>query len=304
MKGSTKQQGARLQYVFLFGLVGCAMLSFLSSPTRTLSSTDDEAFSFLPQNLAPSFTSSARHCNSTKMNPILLKSQGGEDKFVLQWFNGLCRGTYLEMGAVDGISFSNTYALHKALDWKGLLIEMSPPSYKELVINRPDDVTVNAGICDTPRTLHYWYDPNRRYTASIWEFTAPTFRARYWQGVRLEDTTPITCVPLDQIIKGTYASSVRNENTPNKQLVSSHFFDFYSLDVEGGELMVLKSIDFTTTGFGIIVVEADSTNERKNLALRMYLESKGYRFLQQVQRNYWFVNQNFAEIYADVLMQA
>lgn len=218
-----------------------------------------------------------------------LKSQGAEDRMALTWFNGLCGGTYLEMGAVDGVSFSNTFVFQKAFGWKGLLVELTPPSFEKLVVNRPDDVTVNAAVCDEPRTLHYWYNPERKFTAGVWEFTQPDFRERYWPDVRLEDTTPIDCVPLDQIIKERFSHG------------RPQFFDFWSLDVEGSEMMVIKSVDFTTTAFGIIVVEADGTNERKNLALRLFLESKGYRFLQQEKNNYWFVNKNFAEIYAHVL---
>jgi hypothetical protein len=284
-------------------LVVFAMLSLLAvRPTLNLSSIDVETvnMSNAQDGHQPSFSSSVRNCSPQKIGTLrsksLLKSQDGEDEFALKWFNGLCNGTYLEMGAVDGVLSSNTYALHKAFGWKGLLIEMSPPNFKELPTNRPDDVTVNAAICDKPRTLHYWYNPERRFTAGIWEFTAKSFRDRYWQGVRLEDTTPINCAPLDHIIQERVSSPRTGHGRPHQ-----YFFDFLSLDVEGGEMMVLKSVDFTTTAFGIMVVEADDTNHRKNLALRFFLENKGYRFLQQEERNYWFVNQNFAEIYADVL---
>ena len=34
-------------------------------------------------------------------------------------------GTYLEMGAADGVSISNTYFFEKYLNWSGLLIEPS-----------------------------------------------------------------------------------------------------------------------------------------------------------------------------------
>ena len=278
-------------FIILVVAGGLSLLFLCIGPTTRLSVLDDTVFSTDgTQNAARLFQSSVRQCPTQRIEDLtskeLLHSQGGEDEMVLTWFNGLCGGTYLEMGAVDGVAFSNTYALHKAFGWKGLLIEMSPPSFEKLVTNRPDDVTVNAAVCDTPRTLHYWYNPERRFTAGVWEFSAPEFRARYWQGVRLEDTTPISCKPLSDIIQ---------DDSPYT------FFDFLSLDVEGGEMMVLKSVDFTTTGFGIIVVEADDSNHRKNLALRFFLERQGYRFLQHVDRNYWFVNQHFAEIYADVL---
>ena len=292
---SAPRHSKRISCIFLLLLAGgLAIFSLLSADLSTNNNDRNFAASdILVGAEQPWFSSSVRFCEPKGIGALgqsgFLKSQGGEDRIALKWFNGLCGGTYLEMGAVDGVSFSNTFVFQKAFGWKGLLVELAPPNFEKLVVNRPDDVTVNAAVCDKPRTLHYWYNPERKFTAGVWEFTQPDFRGRFWSGVRLEDTTPIECVPLDQIIKERFSHG------------RSQFFDFWSLDVEGSEMMVIKSVDFTTTAFGIIVVEADGTNERKNLALRLFLESKGYRFLQQEKNNYWFVNKNFAEIYAHVL---
>jgi len=219
-----------------------------------------------------------------KKNPYL-SSQMGEDYNVFMHFNGLCGGTYLEMGAVDGIDKSNTYLLHKANNWKGLLIELSPPSYEALVKNRPDDVTVNAAVCDKARTLHYWYNPDRKYTAGVWEFTTSKFRRTYWKGVTLEKTTPVDCRPLSDII--------RKDFNPKGYT----YIDFWSLDVEGAELVALQSVDWSTTAFGLIVMEASNQNLRKDLSARLLLEEKGYTYLYKDAMNEWYVNKHFHEIY-------
>jgi hypothetical protein len=54
---------------------------------------------------------------------------------------------------------------------------------------------------------------------------------------------------------------------------SKFYFDFFSLDVEGAEYKVLKSIDFDQVGFGVVLVEADEHNQLKNMAVRTLLES-------------------------------
>ena len=59
----------------------------------------------------------------------------------------------------------------------------------------------------------------------------------------------------------------------------SSVFDFFSLDVEGAEMSVLESIDFDRTAFGVVLIEADEHNEMKNLAMRQFLELRGYTFL-------------------------
>ena len=43
-----------------------------------------------------------------------LQSTDGEDRCLIEhYFPGICAGTYLEVGALDGIQNSHTYALYK-----------------------------------------------------------------------------------------------------------------------------------------------------------------------------------------------
>jgi hypothetical protein len=77
------------------------------------------------------------------------------------------------------------------------------------------------------------------------------------------------------------------------------YFDFFSLDIEGAEYEALASLDFSNVAFGIIFIEADSHNERKNLAVRNLLQSNGYIFCESMHRSDWFVNSAFASIYKD-----
>ena len=52
------------------------------------------------------------------------QSQWGEEKWLLEHFFAEKRnGVYVELGAVDGVRFSNTLALHTCRDWTGVLVE-------------------------------------------------------------------------------------------------------------------------------------------------------------------------------------
>ena len=60
------------------------------------------------------------------------RSQGLEDLALLQTLHCLAggrAGRYVEIGAFDGITFSNTYALEQCLGWGGDLIEGNPQNY-------------------------------------------------------------------------------------------------------------------------------------------------------------------------------
>jgi hypothetical protein len=63
-------------------------------------------------------------------------SQIGQDLFVLNHFNNLRGGYFIEIGALNGITLSNTYLLEKNFEWKGICIEPSHDEYEKLVNNR------------------------------------------------------------------------------------------------------------------------------------------------------------------------
>lgn len=58
---------------------------------------------------------------------------------------------FLELGALNGELFSNTYALEHVLGWSGILIEPGTENFRQLLKNRPDDILINAAICDAPQ---------------------------------------------------------------------------------------------------------------------------------------------------------
>lgn len=216
----------------------------------------------------------------------------GEDRRLLQFFNGLCFGTYLELGALDGKSFSNSYFFNQArnLSWSGVLIEGAPDAFEEMQLYRPRELaTVNAVVCGEERVVH-WVDARDRLSPvrGIWEFMSDDFRKLWYPDVDTSLFKPVMCKPLRDIIK--------------ESVQEPFFFDFFSLDVEGAELAVLQSLDFDQVGFGIIIVEADDIpNTQKNKAVRSFLESKDYRYLDSVGPNEWYFNSDFANIYMGLL---
>ena len=58
-------------------------------------------------------------------------------------------GSFVELGANDGLYGSNSFALEACLGWRaGLLIEGQPKSYAALVRNRPNATLVNSAVCE------------------------------------------------------------------------------------------------------------------------------------------------------------
>jgi hypothetical protein len=168
------------------------------------------------------------------------------------------------VGGLDGFTLSNTMWMHHALDWRGMLIEGSPISYSKLVKNRPNDINVHAAICGN-RTVVHFVDEQIVFgsaVSGIFELMSPDFRAKWHGSSKLEDMQAIVCVPLTELLA----------------FYNVRHIDFFSLDVEGGELGVLQALDFNCVTFNVIVVEADGSNPEKDSAVRKLLKAKGYKF--------------------------
>ena len=236
------------------------------------------------------------------------QAQMGEEVYAFEnWFYGLENGTFLEIGALDGVRYSNTLALERVLGWKGVLIEASPTSFTKLKKNRPGQLHINAAVCARKQTVHFLEHPNS-CCRGIAEFMDVRYRDGWypslsphggWHFTDPSKTIPIRqidCLPLKQLIAPLWSNKTEKHESGRSRLFlpsivnHSHHINFFSLDVEGGELAVLKSIDFSDVRFDVIVVEDLFDNVS---GIERLLQSKGYVYHKRVERNKWFVRSDF-----------
>ena len=64
------------------------------------------------------------------------RSQLRQDLFVLSQLNFKKKGFFVEFGAADGFTLSNTYVLEKNFKWKGIVSEPAKIFHKKLTLNR------------------------------------------------------------------------------------------------------------------------------------------------------------------------
>ena len=82
-------------------------------------------------------------------------SQHGQDLFVDNFlFRGRRNGYFVDVGAYDGVTYSNTCFLERELGWQGVCFEANPRAYAKLAAARRCS-TVNAGVGATPRSLKF-----------------------------------------------------------------------------------------------------------------------------------------------------
>eukprot|EP01139_Manchomonas_bermudensis_P015158 Amastigsp_a509617_36.p1 type:complete len:314 gc:universal Amastigsp_a509617_36:1996-1055(-) len=227
----------------------CRLPALFDAPKVGLFELRRRADDRLPQQLSRSWESS---------------SQLGEDLFLIdRFFYGMRGGVFVELGALDGVRGSNTRLLERALAWRGVLIEADPVTAAALPHNRPQAHAVHAAVCSKSETVHWAnFADVPPQVHGVWEFMSPSFR-RGWYGpdrVCCEGMTEVQCVPLGRLLASFNISRV----------------DLLSLDVEGAELDVLKTLDLATLRIAVILVELDGVNADKDALVRELLSSHGY----------------------------
>ena len=85
---------------------------------------------------------------------------------------------YVELGGLDGVTYSNSHLFHHGLDWKGVLIEVNPKSFAALQVNRPNDDTFNFAVCSESSEVTF-IDSGDGAVTGMLEFMAPSFVSAY-----------------------------------------------------------------------------------------------------------------------------
>jgi len=205
------------------------------------------------------------------------KAQKGEDIYAMKNFfhNYDKGGIILESGALDGVTYSTSWAFEKALGWKAIHIEANPLTYSKLVQNRPDALNINVALCREPQTLHLIFDEENGAVGGIWEYMAESHKEIFWKNINVDSLPSVMCMPL----------------APLLQLFDISHVNFWVLDVEGAELEVLRATDFERVTFDVIAMEIGSDFE-KDAEATFFLKGKDYTVFDSIGPNRWFVHRN------------
>ena len=209
-------------------------------------------------------------------------SQCGEDLLIQYIFTlrGIAKPSYLDIGANDPFFISNT-ALFYEKGSRGINIEANPQLAAKFAIARPQDINLNIGISDKEEELNFYIMQDD--TLSTFSKTESDFMIS--KGKQLKK---IKQIPLITI------ATVLDKYFKNK------FPDFMSIDVEGMDFQILKSIDFTTSAPKVICVEAAEYSPvgagMRRHEMIDFLVSKGYYEYANtnlnaimVQSKFWFI---------------
>lgn len=169
-------------------------------------------------------------------------SQEGEDRIVKMLLESEkiveSDVTYLDIGCNDPIALNNTFLLSRTFNIKkGVLVEPNTQLSKQIAKARPKDIVVNKGIGVVAGELSY-YDFGDYHTLNTCSDEEKNFIIK--QGFTLKSTTKIEIVPINDLLH-EYFSDGR--------------LDFLSIDIEGQDEEIVKSIDYEFIRPAIICIE-------------------------------------------------
>ena len=209
-------------------------------------------------------------------------SQCGEDLLIQYIFTlrGIAKPSYLDIGANDPFFISNT-ALFYEKGSRGINIEANPQLAAKFAIARPQDINLNIGISDKEEELDFYIMQDD--TLSTFSKTESDFMISKGKQLKKIKQIPLTTI-----------ATVLDKYFKNK------FPDFMSIDVEGMDFQILKSIDFTTSAPKVICVEAAEYSPvgagMRRHEMIDFLVSKGYYEYANtnlnaimVQSKFWFI---------------
>lgn len=228
-----------------------------------------------------SFLTKVLSDKKTLINQQKSYSQCGEDLIVRYIFSlkGIRYPSYIDIGANDPHSLSNT-AIFYFHGSRGINIEANPLLLDQFKHYRPEDINLNIGVGLEKGTLPFYV---------MEDDTLSTFSKKEYDSMTAFGKTLRTILNIQ--IDTIESILLRHFN--------GKFPDFMSIDVEGMDFEIIKSINFEKFSPKVICVEAAEyspfgTGKRRDDLIN-YLVTKDYFEYANtnlnaimVKRDFWF----------------
>lgn len=218
-------------------------------------------------------------------------SQDKQDSYLeTNVFKGYKNGFYVDVGAHDGVSLNNTLYFEKNNNWTGINIEPIKSVFDKLVINRPDNINLNYAICNNDGETEFYCNTN--YTEMI-SGIKDTFHSKHLE--RLERENKETGSTTEVIKVNT-----RKLETIFDENKVSHI-QYLSIDVEGAEFEVIKSINFDKVFIDVIGFENNYNDA--SIPIIEYLQDKNFVVFHESILDIFMINKssiffkNIGEVY-------
>jgi len=170
-------------------------------------------------------------------------SQYGQDLFVDSFlFRGRRGGFFVDVGAYDGVTYSNTCFLERELGWQGICFEPNPEAFRKLSAAR-NCAVVNAGIGPSQGSLQFLALPESIEMGSGFLDYFPQYRRDpAWADLMLRNGATLSNIRVLEV-NDAVASTGRTA------------IDYISIDTEGADFDILRALDLQRFDVEVIDIE-------------------------------------------------
>ena len=240
------------------------------------------------------------NCSAADQSPELQSTPGlkscshstpsRQEAFVIRLATALGvahNGLFLEVGGHDGLHASNTVFSQVCRKWRGLMIEANPNSFKLLTQHRAGVIAVRTALCATAGSVDFVTrraqykgsnsDEMGGVASALDTAAQDAWRRKFVDKFELRAGNvtaadpfvhyAVPCMQLSSLLSALHVARV----------------DIFWLDVEGSELTVLQSIDFSSISIGLLVVELRVANAKVNVQIRSLLRHAGYELVRTMK---------------------
>ncbi len=199
-------------------------------------------------------------------------SQTGEEKIINYYLGNIQNGFYVEVGANHPIKISNTFNLY-IKGWEGICIDPNQNLVKLFKKIRPKDIVVEAAISNIEKEIEFFEFESDEIS------TIDENHKIEWEKSRKIINT--------RLIKTRTLNSVLSEFNINAKKI-----DLLSIDVEGNDFNVLKSIDLNFYRPKLIIVEIHTFHIEGIFSneIVLYMKSHNYDLVSYATMNAYFVD--------------
>lgn len=131
-------------------------------------------------------------------------------------------GFFIDMGANNGQFLSNSLWLERHHNWTGLLIEADPELCQRIDKLKRHAWRLCGCICKENKAVTFIKDLNHKKNGAVKSQT----NKHHMELLNRTNAITVPCFNLENVLS----------------VIKTHHIDFYSLDVEGGEMTVLESL--------------------------------------------------------------
>ena len=200
-------------------------------------------------------------------------SQLGQDLFALYFTSGTKNGFFIEIGACDGVKFSNSLKLEK-YGWNGIISEPSPYWIKKIK-NRKCLISTKAVFSESNVKLDF---------GSIEGFPGLSGLINHFEK---DDNAKLREKSVMAKVETITLNDLIEQNAPNTKI------NYISIDTEGSEYEIIKNFNFKKYDVDVFTIEHNFLEEKRNAIFSLMSQNNYIRVFEKLsQWDDWYIKKD------------